>query len=78
MDFFDDDNNRFDASSYSSAHNHGSGRASDAAQETNMPQEVRAFARSAASPHFGYGTPSSPIPIAGRRRPRMPLTWVFV
>src|SRR5438477_6065005 len=34
-DFFDDDNNPFDASSYSSADNHGSGRAEDAAQETN-------------------------------------------
>src|SRR2546427_2024618 len=34
-DFFDDDNDPFDASSYSSANNHGSGRAEDAAQETN-------------------------------------------
>jgi hypothetical protein len=34
-DFFDDDNDPFDASSYSSAHNHGTGRARDAAQETN-------------------------------------------
>ncbi len=34
-DFFDDDNNPFDASSYSSANNHGSGRASDAAEEGN-------------------------------------------
>jgi hypothetical protein len=34
-DFFDDDNNPFDASSYSSAGNHGSGRAEDAAQEGN-------------------------------------------
>src|SRR5438093_110424 len=34
-DFFDDDNNPFDASSYSSAGNHGSGRASDALAEGN-------------------------------------------
>src|SRR5437899_3423735 len=34
-DFFDDDNNPFDASSYSSAGNHGSGRASDAVAEGN-------------------------------------------
>ena len=34
-DFFDDDNNPFDASSYSSANNHGSGRASDAVAEAN-------------------------------------------
>src|SRR5438874_8935385 len=34
-DFFDDDNNPFDASSYSSAGNHGSGRASDAVTEAN-------------------------------------------
>src|SRR5437867_3623113 len=34
-DFFDDDNNPFDASSYSSANNHGSGRASDALAEGN-------------------------------------------
>ena len=34
-DFFDDDNNPFDASSYSSADNHGSGRASDAVAEAN-------------------------------------------
>src|SRR2546429_9224304 len=33
--FFDDDNNPFDASSYSSAGNHGSGRASDAVAEAN-------------------------------------------
>jgi uncharacterized repeat protein (TIGR01451 family) len=34
-DFFDDDNNPYDASSYSSAGNHGSGRAEEAAQQTN-------------------------------------------
>jgi hypothetical protein len=34
-DFFDDDNDPYDASSYSSAGNHGSGRAADALQETN-------------------------------------------
>jgi hypothetical protein len=34
-DWFDDDNDPHDASSYSSAENHGSGRAEDAAQETN-------------------------------------------
>jgi hypothetical protein len=34
-DFFDDDNNPFDASSYSSANNHGSGRAENAAEEGN-------------------------------------------
>ena len=34
-DFFDDDNNPFDASSYSSASNHGTGRAEEAAEETN-------------------------------------------
>jgi hypothetical protein len=34
-DFFDDDNDPFDASSYSSANNHGSGRAVEAAQQTN-------------------------------------------
>src|SRR5437667_2704027 len=34
-DFFDDDNNPFDASSYSSANNHGSARAEDAAEEGN-------------------------------------------
>jgi Subtilase family/FG-GAP-like repeat len=34
-DFFDDDNNPYDASSYSSANNHGSGRASDAAEQGN-------------------------------------------
>ena len=34
-DFFDDDNNPYDASSYSAADNHGSGRAEEAAQETN-------------------------------------------
>ena len=32
-DFFDDDNNAWDASSYSSASNHGTGRASDAAEQ---------------------------------------------
>jgi len=37
-DFFDDDNNPFDASSYSSANNHGSGRASDAVAEANNRQ----------------------------------------
>src|SRR4051812_42602720 len=34
-DFFNDDNDPFDASSYSSANNHGSGRAEDAAEEGN-------------------------------------------
>ena len=34
-DFFDDDNDPYDASSYSSADNHGSGRAEEAGQETN-------------------------------------------
>jgi hypothetical protein len=34
-DFFDDDNDPYDASSYSSANNHGSGRAEDAAAEGN-------------------------------------------
>jgi subtilase family protein/VCBS repeat protein len=34
-DFFNDDNDPFDQSSYSSADNHGSGRASDAAEEGN-------------------------------------------
>jgi len=34
-DFFDDDNDPFDASSYSSAGNHGSGRSSDALAEGN-------------------------------------------
>jgi hypothetical protein len=34
-DFFNDDNDPFDASSYSSAENHGSGRAEDAAEEGN-------------------------------------------
>ena len=34
-DFFDDDNDPYDASSYSSANNHGSGRAEDAAEEGN-------------------------------------------
>jgi hypothetical protein len=34
-DFFDNDNNPFDASSYFAAKNHGSGRASDAAEEGN-------------------------------------------
>src|SRR4051794_32165344 len=34
-DFFDDDNDPFDASSYFAAGNHGSGRASDAAEEGN-------------------------------------------
>ena len=34
-DFFDDDNNPYDASSYSSASNHGSGRAEEAGQQTN-------------------------------------------
>jgi hypothetical protein len=34
-DFFDDDNDPYDASSYSSANFHGSGRASDAAEEGN-------------------------------------------
>jgi hypothetical protein len=34
-DYFDDDNDPFDASSYSSANNHGSGRAAEAAQQTN-------------------------------------------
>ena len=38
-DFFDDDNNPFDASSYSSANNHGSGRASDALAEGNNRQD---------------------------------------
>jgi hypothetical protein len=37
-DFFDDDNDPFDASSYSSANNHGSGRAEDAAEETDDGQ----------------------------------------
>jgi hypothetical protein len=32
-DFFDDDNDAYDASSYSSASNHGTGRAEDAAEE---------------------------------------------
>ena len=34
-DFFDDDNNPYDASSYSAASNHGSGRADDAAASGN-------------------------------------------
>jgi hypothetical protein len=34
-DFFDDDNDPYDASSYSSAGNHGSGRAEEAGQQTN-------------------------------------------
>ena len=34
-DFFDDDNNPYDASSYSAAANHGSGRAEEAAGATN-------------------------------------------
>jgi hypothetical protein len=34
-DFFDDDNDPYDASSYSSASNHGTGRAMDAAESTN-------------------------------------------
>jgi Subtilase family/FG-GAP-like repeat len=34
-DFFDDDNDPYDGSSYSSAHHHGTGRARDAAAETN-------------------------------------------
>src|SRR5439155_439867 len=34
-DFFDDDNDPFDASSYASAENHGSGRAENAAAETD-------------------------------------------
>ncbi|MEA2457911.1 MAG: hypothetical protein QOC95_883, partial [Thermoleophilaceae bacterium] len=34
-DFFNNDNDPFDASSYSSANNHGSGRAEDAAEEGN-------------------------------------------
>jgi hypothetical protein len=34
-DFFNDDNDPFDQSSYSSANNHGSGRAEDAAEEGN-------------------------------------------
>src|SRR2546421_5034993 len=34
-DFFDDDNDPYDASSYSSAHHHGTGRARDAAAEAN-------------------------------------------
>jgi hypothetical protein len=34
-DFFDDDNDPYDASSYSSADNHGSGRAEEAGQQTN-------------------------------------------
>ena len=37
-DFFDDDNDPFDASSYFAAKNHGSGRASDAAEEGNDGQ----------------------------------------
>jgi hypothetical protein len=34
-DFFDDDNNPYDASSYSSASNHGTGRAEEAGEQTN-------------------------------------------
>ncbi len=34
-DFFDDDNNSYDASSYSSANNHGTGRAEEAGEEGN-------------------------------------------
>ena len=34
-DFFDDDNDPYDASSYSSASNHGTGRAQEAGQQTN-------------------------------------------
>jgi len=34
-DFFDDDNDPYDASSYASANNHGSGRAEDAAAQTD-------------------------------------------
>ena len=37
-DFFDDDNDPYDASSYSSASNHGTGRAQEAGQETNEGQ----------------------------------------
>ena len=37
-DFFDDDNDPYDASSYSSAENHGSGRAKEAAGATNNGQ----------------------------------------
>ena len=34
-DFFDDDNDPYDASSYSSANNHGTGRGNDAAEQTD-------------------------------------------
>jgi subtilisin family serine protease len=37
-DFFNDDNDPFDQSSYSSANNHGTGRAEDAAEEGNDGQ----------------------------------------
>ena len=38
-DFFDDDNDPYDASSYSSADNHGSGRAEEAGEEGNEASE---------------------------------------
>src|SRR5437764_6705631 len=38
-DFFNNDNDPFDQSSYSSANNHGSGRAEDAAEEGNDGQD---------------------------------------
>ncbi len=38
-DFFDDDNDPYDASSYSSASNHGTGRAKEAGQQTDDGQD---------------------------------------
>ena len=75
-DFFDDDNDPYDASSYSSASNHGTGRAQEAGQETNegdgrhrrMPA-VPDRARSAS------GTRSSPTRTSSRSAsPMRPTT----
>ena len=58
-DFFDDDNDPYDASSYSSASNHGSGRAEEAGSQTNDGAGGTGVCPRCQIVPLRYGTPSS-------------------
>lgn len=59
-DFFDNDNNPYDASSYFASAGHGSGRAENAAERGNDGQGGSAPVPAARSCRSAPGTPSSP------------------
>ena len=67
-DFFDDDNNPYDASSYSSANNHGTGRAEEAGEEGNEAAAASASAPPARSCRCASGTRSWLTRTTSRRR----------